>query len=564
AAEIFADWEEFARYGFNKSHAADYAVISVQTACLKAHYPVEYMTALLSVFLDNTDKVAAYVADCRRMGIEVLPPNINTSEWDFTIEGQGKDAVIRFGLGAVKNVGHNPVDLILEARTEKKFADLNDFIRRADLRKVGKRALECLVKVGALENFGPRPAVLNALDRIISISSSYFAAAESGQMTMFDPQTGLDETIELSSTAIEIPRREQLDWERELIGVYISDHPLSPVMEAIDQNITHYSTELSDLNNEQVVRVAGLVTRIRPHTTKKGNPMGFATIEDLHGDIDLVIFPRSWGKYRDLIDFDNIILVTGKVDNSRGEPKIIVDRITSELNHVTPLKESPAPQQGEKSAPLRQASVDETVDTPPAKTPPRVAESPKDYGDAPPPPDAFPSGWGQANNLTLKTDSGNGKQNPPPTEDDAPSSQPQSAEKDRKDEISPQPQGEESSLNLHKTEVETEAPRPPVTEVVTPLLPPLPPADSDDARMLTVILRPQSDKVRNSFLMRRIYGELIRRPGNDRFSFHIFENRRSYLLDFPNFTTLLDPEFITELRNLVGPENVRVETITFQ
>ena len=183
---IFSDWEEFARYGFNKTHAADYGVIAVQTAYLKANYPAEYMTALLTVTRNDTAKVALYVADARGLGIPVLQPDINKSEWDFTIENGGEvETSIRFGFSAVKNVGEAPINLILEARKDKPFKDLNDFARRADLRAVGKRALECLVKVGALDAFGNRAALLASLDRVVGVSNSHFQAIRAGQMSLF-------------------------------------------------------------------------------------------------------------------------------------------------------------------------------------------------------------------------------------------------------------------------------------------------------------------------------------------------------------------------------------------
>ena len=161
AEEIFTDWEKFARYGFNKAHAADYGLISVQTAYLKTHYPVEYMTAVLTVYQNNTDKVTLYASECRQMGIEVLAPNVNFSCWGFTIEDNPQgEFCIRFGLGAVKNVGEGPVEVIVQGRGEQPFKDVNDFLRRVDMRKVGKRALESLIQVGALDDFGNRPALL--------------------------------------------------------------------------------------------------------------------------------------------------------------------------------------------------------------------------------------------------------------------------------------------------------------------------------------------------------------------------------------------------------------------
>ena len=194
---IFTDWEEFARYGFNKSHAADYGLLAVHTAFLKLHYPVEYMTALLSVTKHETDKMALYVNDARNMGVEVLPPDVNASGWDFEIEDRpGQDPAIRFGLGAIKNVGQGPVELISKARSQgDAFRDLNDFAGRVDLRAAGKRALESLIKVGALDKFGSRNALLEVLDRIVAVSSSHFRAAEAGQLSLFGAHTGVTESV---------------------------------------------------------------------------------------------------------------------------------------------------------------------------------------------------------------------------------------------------------------------------------------------------------------------------------------------------------------------------------
>ncbi len=227
ASEIFTEWEGFARYGFNKSHAVDYGVIAVQTAYLKVHYPTEFMTALLSVNKNDTGKVALYVAECRRMGLRVEPPDINASGWDFSIEDKDSgESVIRFGLGAVKNVGHGAVENIFLARQASKFTDINDFARKVDLRQVGRRALECLVKVGALDSFGSRTSILDALDRVISVSATHFRAADIGQMSLFGANTGVVDEIAILPQGEEIGKREILNWERELIGLYVSGHPL--------------------------------------------------------------------------------------------------------------------------------------------------------------------------------------------------------------------------------------------------------------------------------------------------------------------------------------------------
>ncbi len=219
------------------------------------------------------------------------------SIWDFTIENGGeKETAIRFGFSAVKNVGEAPVNLILEARKDKPFKDLNDFARRVDLRAVGKRALECLVKVGALDNFGNRAALLASLDRIVGVSNSHFQAVRAGQMSLFGAETGITENITLPEVN-DVDQREMLNWERDLIGLYLSDHPLSSYQKQLSQIVTYFSGQLPEAQHEEKVRVAGLVTNIRPYQTKAGKPMGFVTLEDIQGVIDLVMFPRTWKQY---------------------------------------------------------------------------------------------------------------------------------------------------------------------------------------------------------------------------------------------------------------------------
>ncbi|HEY9088901.1 MAG TPA: DNA polymerase III subunit alpha, partial [Anaerolineaceae bacterium] len=343
ATHIFEDWENFARYGFNKSHAADYGVIAVQTAYLKTHYTVEYMTALLSASKNDTAKVAWYVADCRAMGIDVLPPDVNASEWDFSIEERaGASPAIRFGMGAIKNVGHDPVGMLLDARSKGPFRDLNDFARRVDLKQMGKRSLECLIRVGALDAFGPRKSLLTALDQVLSVSSSHFRAAQSGQLSFFGTIAGVEEDIILPPST-NLDRREQLEWERELIGLYVSDHPLSPYLPLLQNKVTHYSAQLSEASHNEKICVAGMVTRFRQHQTKKGDAMGFVTLEDVQGNIELVMFPKTWARFSRLVEPDVVLLAEGKADTSQGDPKVIVDKLSLQpLTDLPPLDE-PAP-----------------------------------------------------------------------------------------------------------------------------------------------------------------------------------------------------------------------------
>jgi DNA polymerase III subunit alpha len=614
ANEIFDNWEAFARYGFPKGHAADYGVISVQTAYLKAHYPVEYMTALLAVEQNNTDKVATYSADCRRMGIEVRPPDINCSEWDFTIEDNDDDtSTIRFGLGAVKNVGHAPVDVILAAREDGPFKDLNEFIERADLRKVGKRSLECLIKVGAFTDYGPRTALLDAMDQLVSLSASHHKAADSGQMSLFGTQTGLVDKIELPKTTMDVGRREQLNWERDLIGLYVSDHPLSPVQDAIQQNITHASTELGEAREGQMVRVAGLITRIRPHTTKKGAAMAFATIEDFQGVIDLVVFPRTLTKYQELIQFDNIVMIDGKVDTYGAESKVLVEHVTMELDHVVPLasyeQQNARKPQAQRPKPTQRVAAPQSArpqpkaDSPPppvekpapAAAPKQVAEPPPqitaewDDSDIPPPPDAFPDEWGDAYGVVLETPDPvpaatlepvavQAKiSSPPVTEPPVEVEAPPVAEPTPATPRSPKKEEPVAEVDVSVSTsasavvagelapVASEPEKSAVEKILPPIVPPLRSEDSpEDLHMITVVLRPKGDKARDKLLLRRVFGIMISHPGVDRFAFHIFEHGRGHLLEFPNLTTGLSPELISQIGLLVGSENVRIEPITFQ
>jgi DNA polymerase-3 subunit alpha len=332
AEAIFGDIEYFARYGFNKAHAADYAVLTCQTAYLKANYPVEYMTALLTVERHNTEKVGLFIAECRRMGIEVLPPDINRSGLDFTVEEVEGSPVIRFGLGAVKNVGEGPVETILAAREEAgPFKDLDDFCRRVDMRQVNRRALESLIKVGALRVFGTRSQLLSIIDNVVSLSANLHRARDVGQMSLFGEATGVhlaaEETLLPSlSQAAEVPEREILAWEKDLVGVYISEHPLSQVLVQLQDVVTTYASTLGQEPNGQQVVVAGMIQRVRRHITKKGDEMAFVTLEDLQGACDVVVFPRVWAQTKDLWHPEAILVLGGKVDAGRRDvPNLLCD-----------------------------------------------------------------------------------------------------------------------------------------------------------------------------------------------------------------------------------------------
>jgi len=343
AEAIFDDIEYFARYGFNKAHATDYAAITCQTAYLKAKYPVEYMAALLSVERNNTDKMVTLLGECRRLGIEVLPPDVNKSGSDFVIEGRN----IRFGLGAIKNVGDGPIEAILRARQEGgPFRDLDDFCRRVDLRQVNRRALECLIKAGALDRFGHRAQLLSVMDRMIALSQRTHRAREIGQLSMFDLGEGLDlgdvsSILDGAASVPEVSHRELLNWEKELVGLYLSEHPLQRFADRLANVVTTYTHEIDETMAGQKVTIAGLVTWVRPHVTRRGEPMAFVQLEDLQGTIEVIVFPSIYKGTEELWRVDKILVVQGRVDTQGREPKIICESVYDSLKVSKPVQSPP-------------------------------------------------------------------------------------------------------------------------------------------------------------------------------------------------------------------------------
>jgi len=602
AEQIFTDWEEFARYGFNKSHAADYGVISVQTAYLKTHYPAEYMSALMSVFKGDSERIALYVADTRSLGIEVLPPDVNHSAYDFTIEdrqegGEGPSA-IRFGLGAIKNVGEGPVVLILAARKDGPFTDLNDFARRVDLRTAGKRAIESLIKVGAMDSLGPRPALLASLDRILAASASHFRAAEAGQMSLFGAATGVQaETITLPEN-IKTDQKEMLNWERELIGLYLSDHPLSGHSELLTQ-ASHNSITINDTAHEEVVRVAGMVVATRPYKTKTDKMMGFVTLEDMQGTIELVIFPKTWDKTRMHCEQGRVIVVDGKVDASSQPPKILVDRIWTEaaFNAAPPAPLDKG--KGKTAAPdvrLPQPAAAKPVNTPqpatrpvkgtPPEQPPNdYVPDPDDGLDGAPPPPESPPDWEHYNLLSNRQQPAEASlavaqipavvmQDAKPASEKPMDTDPPSAPATAVDDkpvpkpVDPPPAQPaplpEAGLAV-SIEVESlELDRPALPPIVPPQAPVEPEVNNAPPQLISILMRPSGNTERDRRRIKHLYGILISYPGKDRFSFRIFENGKGYLLDFPNDTTRVCPDMLERLKKLIGEDSWRVEPLVYQ
>jgi DNA polymerase-3 subunit alpha len=591
ADEIFSSWEEFARYGFNKSHAADYGVIAVQTAFLKSHYPAEYMSALMSVTRTETEKIALYIADARALGVPVLAPDVQASEWDFTIEDQESGPAIRFGFGAVKNVGENAVNPIISARGQGTFKDINDFARRVDLRSVGKRALECMIKVGALDSFGKRGALLDSIELISSLSASHFRAADAGQLSFFGEATGVMEEIRLIEDS-NIEQREMLNWERELIGLYISNHPLTEHQATLAQLVTYFSGQLPEAQHEEKVRVAGLITSIRPYVTKTGKPMGFVTLEDIQGNIELVLFPRTWTQFQPVLEAGKIVVVEGKVDAQSAPPKILVDSVKTELKVLVPLEESTPRAKDSRGSqsnllPRSEANAPNRPNTPPAAAStkpgngPRIAEpAPRlnlpakpvveddEWGDMPPPPDNFPVDW--ENEWQPSFENAEIAARPEATSQTVPLKQ--TAPSPAKSEAPKTSVTQRTPERAARTPGETIHETPAVTTRQGIILPPTlygPLAQAEQPserppRQITINLKPTSDLDLDKRRIKAVYGTLISFHGKDRFSFQIFEAGRGHLLDFPSDNTNICPALLERLKKVVGEESWRIEEITFQ
>ncbi|HXF69912.1 MAG TPA: DNA polymerase III subunit alpha [Thermoflexus sp.] len=345
AEAIWGDIEFFARYGFNAAHAASYAMITVQTAYLKAKYPVEYMCALMTVDRDKVEKIGLYITECRRLGIQVLGPDINRSEATFTIErtADGKEA-IRFGLAAVKNVGEGAVARILAARREGgPFRDLDDLARRVDLKEIGRRAMESLIKVGALRDFGNRAQLLEVLDRLMEASARYHRERQMGMLSLFELSGVSLEAASLVGPLPPVPEVEEnqiLEWEKDLVGAYLSETPLTRQWPTLQQLITHTAADLSEETHGQTVRLAGIVRAVRTTTTRTGETMAYVTLEDIHGTVEVVVFPRLWKQKGSLARPEAIIMVVGKVEAGGREPRVVAEDLRDHALIAQPLEES--------------------------------------------------------------------------------------------------------------------------------------------------------------------------------------------------------------------------------
>jgi DNA polymerase-3 subunit alpha len=328
ASDLWSLMEAAADYSFNKSHAACYALIAYRTAYLKANYPAEYMAALISSVMNTKDKVPFFVNRCEEMGIEVLPPDVNSSDHGFVVS----EKAIRFGLDAVKNVGHAAVEAILRAREDGPFSSIWDFCERVDARAVNKRAIECLIKCGALDSTNSsRKGMLEALPAAQAAGQKAQEDAQLGQGSIFD--FGEGEAGGGARAAVQRPpipaaefdRRELLAMEKETLGTYLSSHPLSEVREALRARVDCPISELAGRQDGSFVTVGGIVTECKKIRTKSGSQMMFATLDDVEGQIEMLVFKADEAASAAVIAPDAVIVVKGRVDHKeRGETKLVV------------------------------------------------------------------------------------------------------------------------------------------------------------------------------------------------------------------------------------------------
>jgi DNA polymerase-3 subunit alpha len=328
AEAVFDLMAKFAAYGFNKSHSAAYSLIAYQTAYLKAHYPVEFMAALLTEDMENTDKVIKNIAEVRAMGIDVLPPDINASIRSFTVY----ENAIRFGLGAVKGVGSAALESIIRVREEGgAFQSLHDFCERVDLGKVNKKVVEALIRCGAFDSLGgKRSQYMLALEGAMEIGQKIQRERQQGQESLFE----IDEMLSHGGNGYtdlpdveEWSDKELLQCEKEALGFYITGHPLSRHAVDIKNFATCDSAGLADLADKSEVRICGMVAGSKELMTKKGDRMAFVTLEDLAGSVEVVVFPEAFQTAAEYLDTDEPLMVYGTLDAGEENSKILANEI---------------------------------------------------------------------------------------------------------------------------------------------------------------------------------------------------------------------------------------------
>ena len=358
---IFDEMAEFAKYAFNKSHAAAYAVLSYQTAYLKTYYPAEFMAAMLNSFLGNLDKIPDYIEECKRLNVQILKPDINKSYTKFTVDGNK----IRFGLGSIKNVGTAAMDELVKLRnTDGEFKDFADFCERIKDKSINKKCVESLIKSGAFDEFNQtRATLMESYESIIDMISDTSKKSLDGQVTMFDlsgfnekdDEKKVEELKYTYKTVDEYSEKELLSMEKEMLGIYISGHPLEKIKDEIEKQTNINSLQIVGKNvtddelieDEEIqilekdknfkiqdgmlVKYAGIITSIKKKYTKTNKLMAFVTIEDLYGTAEVIVFENCYQNCSNILIVDNIVLVDGKISIKEEESGTIIAREITEF-----------------------------------------------------------------------------------------------------------------------------------------------------------------------------------------------------------------------------------------
>jgi DNA polymerase-3 subunit alpha len=327
--KIWEQMETFAGYGFNKSHSTAYAMIAFQTAYLKAHYPVEFMAALLTSEKNNRDNIIKYIGNCKDMGINVLPPDINESFRAFSVTGDN----IRFGLSAVKNVGTGAVDSVIEARKrEGKFSSFYDFCSKVDSKKINKKVLESLIKCGAFDSIERgRRTLMEGFEQVVEFAQKRNSERAMGQLNLFEqPNNDIQSTMEIRLPDVpEWEHDELLSYEKETLGFYITGHPLTKFKDRLNLIVNTTSEDIINQTNESIVSIAGVVSNVREVSTKKKETMAYVTLEDMKGYISVIVFPELYRNSTFMIHSDDPIFIRGKVDAGDEGAKVIATEIST-------------------------------------------------------------------------------------------------------------------------------------------------------------------------------------------------------------------------------------------
>ncbi|MDD3419323.1 MAG: OB-fold nucleic acid binding domain-containing protein, partial [Candidatus Gastranaerophilales bacterium] len=331
ATDLFDSMEKFAAYCFNRAHSAAYAFVAYQTAYLKAHYPVEYLSALLSSVSDNQDKIQAYIAEGQKMDIKVLAPDVNKSFADFFPDENN----IRFGLASIKNVGLSVIDEIIKAREEKPFENFYDFCLKVDPKALNRRTLESLIKAGAFSEIEPsRKALIDNLDAIISAAQKEHERKISGQIGLF----ALDDVSAPVTFSInandEFSDGEIQHFEKELLGFYITSHPLESIRDKLPFLTTHRTIDLPEIKDGTYVTVCGLISQVKLISTKNNKLLKVGVIEDLHGNVEFVAFQEALNKFNSFIEPEQKVIISGKIQMRGDEENAMVNLVVDNVKPV--------------------------------------------------------------------------------------------------------------------------------------------------------------------------------------------------------------------------------------